>query len=97
MLKKLWNHLVAVPEGLDLFDKFYLRGLYVCCALMALFAIFFFISAFVGEMEIRHRLMIIAYSFLVMMSAYGLRLFIYWMHVKKTQLLQFIDRYFKAG
>jgi len=79
MLRKLWKHLIALPEGLDTFDKLYVYGHYLMGAMLALCGFVCFIGAFFPSTEPIGRLVLIGSSFILVLLGYGHRLLVFWL------------------
>ena len=90
---KFWNHLVAVPEGIDFWSKLYIWGLYLCSAvILLLFGGVYLYVALVPGMSPLRRLMCLGIAIMSPFIWYGLRLALYWIYSKSVQFDRFIAR-----
>jgi hypothetical protein len=88
MLKRVWKHLVAIPDGLDFGDRIYTYGNYLICAILALAGLLLFGAAFTGHMSLFQRMVVIGASLSLIGLSYALRHLIYWTMKGKIWLLQ---------
>lgn len=99
MLKKIWNHLIHTPAGLDFGDRLYVWGNYLICALLALCGLLAIVSSVIspGRMTFSERSLAAGFGLAIATAAYALRWIVYWMHVKKIQFLRFLKSKMAKG